>query len=98
VTIQDARPDTKLTLVNSFGLSAVLFIRRFSGGVADWRVYQPLAGLSPNSYMDTLMNSPCSKLQGITSAPLCFADKVEYNFTLNPSHAASSGEFKFKIL
>jgi hypothetical protein len=24
------------------------------------------------------------------------ADKAEYNFTLNPSHAASSGEFKFK--
>ena len=43
-----------------------------------------------------LMNSPCSKLQGITSAPLCLADKAEYNFPLNPSHAASSGEFKFK--
>ena len=42
------------------------------------------------------MKSPCSKLQGITSAPLCFADKAEYNFTLHPSHAASSGEFKFK--
>jgi hypothetical protein len=42
------------------------------------------------------MNSPCSKLQGITSAPLCFADKAEYTFTLNPSHAASSGKFKFK--
>jgi len=42
------------------------------------------------------MNSPCSRLQGITSAPLCFADKAEYNFTFNPSHAARSGEFKFK--
>ena len=42
------------------------------------------------------MNSPCSKLQGITSAPLCFADKADYNFALNPSHAASSGEFKLK--
>jgi len=42
------------------------------------------------------MNSPCSKLQGITSASLCIADKAEYNFTLNPSRAASSGEFKFK--
>jgi hypothetical protein len=55
VTIQDARPDTKLTLVNSFGLSAVLFIRRFSGGVADWRVYQPLAGLTPNSKKGTFL-------------------------------------------
>jgi len=43
------------------------------------------------------MNSPCSKLQGITSASLCIADKAEYNFTLNPSRAASSGEFKFKV-
>jgi hypothetical protein len=42
------------------------------------------------------MNPPCSKLQGITSAPLCFVDKADYNFPLNSSRVASSGEFKFK--
>jgi len=43
------------------------------------------------------MNSPYSLLQGITSAPLCFADKAEDNFTLNLSHATNSREFKFKL-
>jgi len=84
----------RFNLVIAAGFHHIDFINQF--------LNIKLPAIKGISYVETFlhnkpMNSPCSKLQGITSAPLCFADKADYNFALNPSHAASSGEFKFKI-